>query len=107
MRSEFARSRAALEVALGPPCDSVSYPFGAAGAREWALAREVGYTAGFALVRAWRGEVMAIPRTPVYLWSPPTPVVGWLAPVERIGAAGANGCAVGTSLIQRVASAIA
>ncbi len=107
VRAEFARSRAALENALGAPCDSVSYPFGAANVRERALAREAGYTTGFTLVRAWRGDALAIPRTPVYAWSPPTPVVGWLAPLERVGAAGANGCAVGTTLLQRAASATA
>lgn len=103
-RRDLARSREALETALGAPCRAVSYPFGIARDRECALAREAGYDAGFTLVRAWRGGTMAIPRTPVYVWSPPTPVVGWLAPIERLGAAGANRCAVGTSMIQRIAA---
>jgi peptidoglycan/xylan/chitin deacetylase (PgdA/CDA1 family) len=100
-RRELVRSRETLLRALGAPCEAVSYPFGAASDREIALARDAGYTAGFAMVRRWGGDVMAIPRTPVYVWSPPTPVVGLLAPLERLGAAGANRCAVGTSLLQR------
>ena len=103
-RREFARSRADLERALGERCLAVSYPFGAAGLREAALAREAGYAAGFTLERGWGGDVMAIPRTPVYAWSPPTPVVGWLGPVERLGAIGANRCAVGTSILRRLAA---
>ena len=101
VRVEFARSRAALESALGEPGLAVSYPFGAAGPRETALARDAGYTAGFTLVRAWRGDPMMIPRTPVYVWSPPLPAVGWLGPLERLGASAANGCAVGTTILQR------
>lgn len=102
VRRELVRSREAMERALGEPCEAVSYPFGAAGPREAALARDVGYGAGFTLGAGWGGDAMAIPRTPVYLWSPPMPVVGRLALVERFGATLANRCAVGTSLIQRV-----
>jgi len=104
-RRDLVRSREALEAALGVPCRAVSYPFGIARAREAALARDAGYSAGFTLVRAWSGDIMSVPRTPVYVWSPPTPVVGWLAPIERLGAIGANRCAVGTSFIQRASAA--
>jgi peptidoglycan/xylan/chitin deacetylase (PgdA/CDA1 family) len=104
VRDELARSRDALQRAIGAPCPAVSYPFGAARPREFALARDAGYAAGFMLAGAWHGNVMGIPRTPVYLWSPPTPAVGWLAPLERVGAIGANRCAVGTSLLQRAAA---
>ena len=102
-RRELVRSREALERALGEPCRAVSYPFGAAKPREFALAREAGYTAGFTLARRWGGDVMAISRTPVYVWSPPSPAVGILAPAERLAATVANRCAVGTSLLQRFA----
>jgi peptidoglycan/xylan/chitin deacetylase (PgdA/CDA1 family) len=98
---DLVSARATLERALGAPCVALSYPFGAAGPREFALAREAGYTAGFTLVRPWAGDAMAIPRTPIYVWSPPTPAVSWLGPIERWGAAGANRFAVGTSIIQR------
>ena len=105
VRREFIRSREALEDALGEPCEAVSYPFGAAGEREFALARGTGYAAGFTLARGAGADVMSVPRIPVYVWSPPTPVVGVLAPIERWAAALANRCAVGTSLIQRTAPA--
>lgn len=96
---ELARSRRSIAEALDAPCGAVSYPFGAAGAREWELAAAEGYTAGFSLARPWRGNPLAIPRTPVYLWAPPLPGVGRLRAVEHVGGALANRCAVGTSLV--------
>ena len=101
-RVELSRSRVALSAALDVDADAVSYPFGAAGERERRLAREVGYRTGFSLATPWRGDPMAVARTPVYLWAPPLPGVGLLAPIERWGARGANRCAVGTSLWQRL-----
>ncbi len=101
VRRELTESRRSIARALDVvPC-AISYPFGAAGAREFALARDAGYTAGFALAGTWGGDVMAIPRLPVYPWSPPMPGVGALAPIEWLGARGANRCAVGTTLWQR------
>jgi hypothetical protein len=100
------RSRDALARALGEPCLALSYPFGAAAEREFELAREAGYEAAFTLAPTWDGDSMAIPRTPVYLWSPPVPVVGRLAVIERFGATLANRCAVGTSILQRASSRI-
>ncbi|MDQ6887504.1 MAG: polysaccharide deacetylase family protein [Gemmatimonadota bacterium] len=96
--AELRRSRDALSAALGVPPRLVSYPFGAAADREEAIARSEGYEAGLVLARRWRGAVMAIPRLPVYLWSPPTPGVGPLAAVEWLAAVGANRCAVGTAI---------
>lgn len=103
VREEFRRSRNAMECALGGPCAAVSYPFGAAGEREAVLAHEAGYASGFSLTLGRRGDVMRIPRMPVYVWSPPVPAVTFLGAVERWGAAGAHRCAVGTSIIQRAA----
>jgi peptidoglycan/xylan/chitin deacetylase (PgdA/CDA1 family) len=100
-RRELVRSREAMELALGAPCSALSYPCGAAAAREFALARDAGYGAAFTLAPAWGGDPMAIPRTPVYMWAPPVPVVGRFAVIERFGATLANRCAVGTSLLQR------
>lgn len=97
--SELDRSRRAIEDALDIECGTVSYPFGAQGARERRLARASGYTLGFTLARPWRGDPLAIPRHPVYAWSPPTPGVGAFASIERVAAAAANRCAVGTSLL--------
>jgi peptidoglycan/xylan/chitin deacetylase (PgdA/CDA1 family) len=87
---ELVRSRAALAAALGAEPSAVSYPFGASGERERRLAAAAGYAAGFGLAGVWRGDVMAIARHPVYMWAPRIPGSGWLAPLERLGAAGAN-----------------
>jgi peptidoglycan/xylan/chitin deacetylase (PgdA/CDA1 family) len=101
VRRELERSRETLHQALGEPPVAVSYPFGAAGERERRIARDVGYEAGFTLARGLANDVMAIPRLPVYMWAPPRPGRGVLAPLERLGATGANGCAVGTTLWKR------
>ena len=98
VRRELAASRADMRAALGAEPRAVSYPFGAAGARERVLAAEEGYDAGFALAGRWSGDRMAITRLPVYPWALPRPGVGALASLERLGAVAANRCAVGTSL---------
>ncbi len=99
--TELAESRRALARALDAVPSAISYPFGAAGPRERRMARDAGYTAGFDLAGRWRGDTMAIPRRPVYVWAPPTPAVGMLASIEWLGAIGANRCAVGTTLIHQ------
>lgn len=99
--SELARSRADLLRALDAEPRAVSYPFGACASREYALAREAGYDVGFTLASAWAGDAMAIPRLPVYLWSPPHPGIGPLRHLERAMATIANRASVGTALIQR------
>lgn len=99
---EFARSRDTLSAALGERVTIVSYPFGASRERERRLAHAEGYDAGLALAGRWQGEVMAIPRLPVYVWAPPRPGVGLLRHVEWAGAIGANRCAVGTTVWQRL-----
>ena len=100
LRRELALSRRDLTHALDCDASVISYPFGAAGAREIRVAREEGFVAGLTLATPWRGDAMAIPRLPVYRWSPPRPGVGVLAPVEHLVAAAANRCAVGTTLWQ-------
>lgn len=97
--AELDRSRRAIAIALGVETPAVSYPFGAAREREQRIAREAGYGAGFGIARGWRGSVMAIARTPVYLWAPMIPVVGQLAALERIAGFAANRCAIGTTLL--------
>ena len=99
---ELARSRMAIERALDAPAVAVAYPFGACASREEELARLEGYEAGFTLAGSWRGSAHAIPRLPVYMWSPSLPGVGSLAPVEWRAAWLANRCAVGTTLWQRI-----
>ena len=99
LATELSASRAALADALDVDTTVLSYPFGACGLRERDRARHEGYDVGFTLARRWRGDAMLVPRTPVYLWAPPLPAVGVLAPLERLGGALANRCAVGTTLI--------
>jgi peptidoglycan/xylan/chitin deacetylase (PgdA/CDA1 family) len=104
---ELVESRRSIARALDVVPWAISYPFGAAGRRERLLARDAGYVAGFDLAGRWDGDVMAMTRRPVYLWAPPTPGVGVLAPLERIGAVGANRCAIGTTLMQQLARRLA
>lgn len=99
---ELARSRAALASALDAETLAVSWPFGAAGVREHALARAEGYTLGLSIGPTWRGDPLALPRVPVYCWSPPLPAVGPWHRLERWVGAAANRCAVGTSLIRSI-----
>jgi peptidoglycan/xylan/chitin deacetylase (PgdA/CDA1 family) len=99
--TELSRSRQAMAELLGEAPSVVSYPFGAAGAREFALAQEAGYHAGFVLPERWTGHAMAIPRLPVYPWTTPTPGRGPLRHIEWAGAVGANRCSVGTSFWRR------
>lgn len=103
VRRELAQSRLDVEHALDSAPPVISYPFGAAGQRERDIARDTGYLAGLTLATAWAGDALAVPRLPVYLWSPPMPGVGPLAAVEWRAAALANRCAVGTSAWQRLA----
>jgi len=99
---ELALSKRALSGALGNCLPVVSYPFGAVGERERALARSEGYEAGFSLAGRWSGDTMSITRLPVYPWSLPTPGIGALGALERTAAAVSNRCAVGTSIWQRL-----
>jgi peptidoglycan/xylan/chitin deacetylase (PgdA/CDA1 family) len=101
VRRELHHSRGAMAAALGHAPRAISYPFGALGAREVSIARAEGYDVGFALAGRWSGDAMAVTRLPVYPWALPKPGVGALAALERAGAAGANRCAVGTSLWKR------
>jgi peptidoglycan/xylan/chitin deacetylase (PgdA/CDA1 family) len=98
---ELNASREDMARALDVPPTAVSYPFGACGPREFALAREAGYDVGFTLGSTWRNDPLAVPRLPVYLWSPPRPGTGLLRVVERIVATAANRASVGTALLQR------
>lgn len=97
---ELTLSRAALASALDAAPPVISYPFGAAGAREVSMARHAGYTLGFSLSGSWSGSPMLMPRLPVYLWSPSRPGGGRLAGIERTIATLANRASVGTALIQ-------
>jgi len=102
---ELASSRAALQRELGVERPAISYPFGASTPAIRAAARAAGYDVGFALAGAWDGDPMAVTRLPVYVWTTPTPGRGPLAWLERAGAVGANRCAIGTTLWQRLRGA--
>jgi peptidoglycan/xylan/chitin deacetylase (PgdA/CDA1 family) len=84
--SELTRSRTTLELVLGAPVLAVAYPYGAAGPRERELARAAGYRLGFAVLSRWRGDVLAVPRTPVYPWSAAPPMAGRWGMLERSAA---------------------
>ena len=99
--SELAQSRVDLERALDVAPRAISYPFGAASGREHGMAREAGYEIGFTLDASWNGDAMAIPRLPVYMWSPSRPGRGPLASLERVAATLANRASVGTALWRR------
>ena len=99
---EMAASRGAIVRHLGVDHAALSYPFGAAGAREHRIARAEGYELGFALAGRWGGDALSVPRQPVYLWAPPTPAVGMLRTIEWGAAVVANRCAIGTTLWQRL-----
>jgi O-antigen biosynthesis protein len=98
---ELRDSRLDLAHALDVEPRAVSYPFGACGPREHALAREAGYEMGFTLSATWRGDAMAVPRLPVYMWSPLLPGVGPLRRLERVAATVANRASIGTALWRR------
>lgn len=99
--NELRSSRVELARALDIEARAISYPFGACGAREYGLAVEAGYDVGFTLGSTWTGDRMAIPRLPVYMWSPPRPGAGRMRRIERAVATIANQASVGTTLIQR------
>ncbi|HSJ63259.1 MAG TPA: polysaccharide deacetylase family protein [Gemmatimonadaceae bacterium] len=101
LERELHDARQALAAGCDEPATVVSYPFGAAGTREKRAAREAGYEAGVVLAERWRGDPFAIPRLPVYIWSPRMPGAGWMRPLEWRFARAANRFAVGTTLLQR------
>jgi peptidoglycan/xylan/chitin deacetylase (PgdA/CDA1 family) len=98
---ELRVSHADLAHALDAEPRAVSYPFGACGLREYALARDAGYDVGFTLNAMWGGDAMALPRLPVYAWSPARPGAGPLRRLERLAATVANRASVGTALWRR------
>jgi len=100
---ELARSRADLQAALDVDSCALSWPFGAHAQREHAIAQREGYDVAFTIggARRWTGDLFAVPRHPVYVWSPPMPGVGHLARADALAGTIANRCAIGTSIIRR------
>lgn len=98
---ELRQSREDVTRALDAEPRAVSYPFGAGGSREYTFARDAGYDVGFTLAATWVGDMMGLPRLPVYLWSLPRPGMGPLGGLERAAATIANRASVGTTLLLR------
>lgn len=104
---ELSRSRAAIGSALGVPPSAIAYPFGAADQRVTSVARQCGYTVGFAVGGRWSGDPMRVPRAPVHCWSPALPVFGPFGSVEQCLSRVAARCAVGTTLWRRLTGDVA
>jgi len=98
LADELIRSRLALQSALGGLPAAIAYPFGAIDARVTAAAVSAGYSLGFGVGGQWRGDPLAVPRTPVHCWSPLLPGVGRLAPMERVISSIAGRCSIGTTI---------
>jgi len=100
---ELAQSRADLLAALDVDCYALSWPFGAHAQRERVIAQREGYDLGLTigLAQPWTGDLFAVPRHPVYMWSAPMPGVGHFRRVEAVAGTIANRCAIGTSIIRR------
>jgi peptidoglycan/xylan/chitin deacetylase (PgdA/CDA1 family) len=105
LRMELEGSRRALADGCDRPVPLLSYPFGAGRDREIAAARDAGYEGAVTLARRWTGDLFALTRLPVYLWSPSSPGTSWLAPVEWVLAGTANQCAIGTAVVRKLAGA--
>lgn len=101
---ELRESRLALRDALGIETTTISYPFGAAGGRERAIAAAEGYSLGLTIGVRWSGELLGVPRLPVYLWSTGAFSSRVARRAERIAGAAANRFAVGTSVILSLSS---
>lgn len=103
--NELGRSRESLIKRLGV-CEAVAYPFGAVDERIARLAGGAGYTLGFDGVAGVDGDVLRLPRVPVYVWDAANVPFGLRD--DELGVAGkiiayvANRCAVGTSVMKRL-----
>ncbi|HEX5180581.1 MAG TPA: polysaccharide deacetylase family protein [Gemmatimonadaceae bacterium] len=100
---ELAQSRGDLRAALDVDPYALSWPFGAHAQRERAIAQREGYELAFTIggARSCTGDLFAVPRHPVYMWSPPMPGVGHLRRADALAGTLANRCAIGTSIIRR------
>ncbi|HSC31154.1 MAG TPA: polysaccharide deacetylase family protein [Gemmatimonadaceae bacterium] len=100
---ELAQSRGDLRAALDVDPYALSWPFGVHAQRERAIAQREGYELAFTIggARSCTGDLFAVPRHPVYMWSPPMPGVGHLRRADALAGTLANRCAIGTSIIRR------
>ena len=100
---ELAQSRGDLRAALDVDPYALSWPFGVHAQRERAIAQREGYELAFTIggARSCTGDLFAVPRHSVYMWSPPMPGVGHLRRADALAGTLANRCAIGTSIIRR------
>ena len=100
---ELAQSRGDLRAALDVDPYALSWPFGVHAQRERAIAQREGYELAFTIggARSCTGDLFAVPRHPVYMWSPPMPGVGHLRRADALAGTLANRCAIGTSISRR------
>ena len=109
---ELGRARQALVDRLGADAGrAIAYPFGAVDERVERLAGQAGYELGFGGVGGGRGgdhsSALKLRRVPVYMWDAGDTPFGLrddgLGSVGRFVAHVANRCAVGTSLMLKLA----
>jgi peptidoglycan/xylan/chitin deacetylase (PgdA/CDA1 family) len=105
---ELGRARATLVDRLGVDAGrAIAYPFGAVDERVQRLAGHAGHELGFAGVGGEHGSPLNLPRVPVYMWDAGDTPFGLredgLGSVGRFVAHVANRCAVGTSLMLKLA----
>jgi peptidoglycan/xylan/chitin deacetylase (PgdA/CDA1 family) len=113
LAEELGRSRQALVSRLGPEAGrAVAYPFGAVDERVVRAARAAGFELGFGGVaggggRGDHGSLMHVSRLPVYVWDAGAVPFGLredaVGAVGRAVARAANRCAIGTSVMRRLA----
>jgi peptidoglycan/xylan/chitin deacetylase (PgdA/CDA1 family) len=105
---ELGRSRETLVRRLGADAGrAVAYPFGAVDARIERVAGAAGYEMGFGGVKGDATDRLHLPRVPVYVWDRGATPVGLrgdaIGTLGRAAAHAANRCAVGTSVMLRLA----
>lgn len=108
VEAELRRSRELLTSRLGPMAGrAVAYPFGAVTESIARQAGNAGYELGFAGVKG-NGTALRLSRVPVYFWDLGDVPFGLredaLGALGRIVAHVANRCAVGTTLMQAMAT---
>jgi len=108
VEAELQSSRAVLTARLGPEAgQAIAYPFGAIDDRIVRHTREAGYALGFGGVKG-NGDLLHLPRVPVYCWDlgdiPFGLRQGRLGALGKMVAHAANRCAVGTTVMRRLAS---
>jgi len=109
MREDLARSKRAIEDAVGAPVQTLSYPFGRYNAAAARVVREVGFEAAFSLYPSHRNPTVdryALRREGVYIIDPVSLIErklekNWLYGLEEMKCRAINAVAVLTPLLKR------